>query len=296
MPDPVAPAGVPAPSAGIHRVIGPAGLTVLHYALLLGVYLLRSLFPGLPAILSPISTWAPTPPPAVAPAPAQAPSPAPAPPAKPPQISIPWPFPAPAPAPQPPAKPVPDKPSYNQVKAAIVWIGNCTATLLTSYYSPGETPVLTAAHCVSGIGAKIPIKLADGRRYTATVVAIDRSADCALAVIRTLEQLPYAALVREMPPKGTKVWHQGGGRDRPWNTEYGTIRTYPYYAGRVGYNISFSPGDSGSGIFTCSTNELVGTCHGSVGGISDGASAVQCRKMIAKWYEQRKEPKCPVCP
>lgn len=159
-----------------------------------------------------------------------------------------------APAPVPPVSPPkPEEEGRPDTLAAIgrIQFGNagCTATVIGPRRGDGRWNVLTAAHCVSGVGAKGKLWLKDGRTAGLTVMAVNKAADCAWAVTDTnTERYPFALVADYMPDVGTKVWHSGYGVDKPGNREDGEVVAGPDGNGQVQFSLSVSSGDSGGAI------------------------------------------------
>ena len=156
-------------------------------------------------------------------------------------------------APPPGAKPDP--------LAAIVRIqfGNagCTACPIGPRRADGRWDILTAAHCVTGVGAKGTMILKDGRRIAVTVAARDTRSDvCWLTTDQAVEDLPHAELAETLPAAGSKVWHQGYGVDRPGNREDGIVLGETS-DGQLAFNLSVSSGDSGGAIVMNDAGQVV---------------------------------------
>ena len=134
----------------------------------------------------------------------------------------------------------------------------CTATVIGPRRPDGRWDVLTAAHCVSGVGARGTMTLKDGRSLGLRVVAYHRTPDVAWCVTEdVVTNLPYALIAAKNPEPGTPVWHMGYGVDRPGNREDGTVAERENAQGQLRMILSVSSGDSGGGIFRNDTNELV---------------------------------------
>jgi hypothetical protein len=134
----------------------------------------------------------------------------------------------------------------------------CTATVIGPHRPDGRWDVLTAAHCVSGVGARGTMTLKDGRSFGLRVVAHHRTPDVAWCVTEDeIANLPYAMIAAKNPEPGTAVWHMGYGVDKPGNREDGVIAEGENAQGQLRMILSVSSGDSGGGIFRADTNELV---------------------------------------
>jgi len=185
-------------------------------------------------------------------------------------------FPPPAP-PAPPAKPAPpgmdelDPPAVRpapmpapapNTPAAIGRIqfgsAGCTATVIGPRRPDGRYWVLTASHCVGGVGAHGTMRLLDGRTFGIIVDALDRRADwCWCHTESNSEVFPFALLADATPPAGTPIWHAGYGVDRPGNREDGTVDAGPDSNGQIRMTLSVSSGDSGGGICTTAEGRVV---------------------------------------
>lgn len=134
----------------------------------------------------------------------------------------------------------------------------CTATVIGPRRPDGKWDVLTAAHCVSGVGARGSLTLLDGRTFNLQVMAHHKGPDVAWCVTdEAVPDLPFARLAEKNPAVDTPIWHQGYGIDRPGNREEGVIAEAENSQGQLRMLLSVSSGDSGGGIFRSDTNELV---------------------------------------
>ncbi|MCS7168067.1 MAG: trypsin-like peptidase domain-containing protein [Gemmatales bacterium] len=134
----------------------------------------------------------------------------------------------------------------------------CTATVIGLRRPDGKWDVLTAAHCVSGVGARGTIPLKDGRSLGIRIVAHYKGPDVAWCVTDdAIADLPYALIAAKNPDPGTAIWHTGYGVDQPGNREDGAIAAGEDGNGQLRMTLSVSGGDSGGGIFRADTNELV---------------------------------------
>jgi len=169
-------------------------------------------------------------------------------------------------APMPPMPmPPPDSPGgrLDPPKAlGRIRFGNagCTATIIGPRRSDGRWDVLTASHCMNGVGSRGTFVLQDGRSLNVRVQVHQRKADIAWLVTEDAHtQLPYANLSTSNPPVGTAVWHAGYGVDQPGNREDGQVSAIENSDGQLRFTLSVSSGDSGGGIFRADTNEVVST-------------------------------------
>jgi hypothetical protein len=134
----------------------------------------------------------------------------------------------------------------------------CTATVIGPRRPDGRWDVLTAAHCVSGVGARGTLILKDGRSFGLRVVAYHKTPDVTWCVTDDeVKDMPYALIAESNPPVDTPVWHMGFGVDKPGNREDGTVADRENGQGQLRMILSVSSGDSGGGIFRTDTNELV---------------------------------------
>lgn len=134
----------------------------------------------------------------------------------------------------------------------------CTATVIGPRRPDGRWDVLTAAHCVSGVGARGTLTLKDNRSFGIRVVAFHKTPDVAWCVTDDeVKDLPYALIAESNPAVDTPVWHMGFGVDKPGNREDGTVAERENGQGQLRMILSVSSGDSGGGIFRADTNELV---------------------------------------
>jgi hypothetical protein len=134
----------------------------------------------------------------------------------------------------------------------------CTATIVGPRRPDGRWDVLTAAHCVTGVGQRGSLMLKDGRTLGLRVVAYYPRPDVAWCLTDdVIADLPYAMIARENPKPGTAIWHRGYGVDQPGNREEGEVESGEDANGQLRMRLSVSSGDSGGGIFRADTNELV---------------------------------------
>ena len=139
----------------------------------------------------------------------------------------------------------------------------CTATVIHPQRPDKRWDVLTARHCLAKVGQKGQMKLSGGKRFGITVTAIATEPDIAWCVTdEPHDDLPCAFLAKEIPPKGTRIWHKGYGVDKPGNKETGTVLGGPDSSGMMVLRISVSSGDSGSGMFREDNGEVISTLYG----------------------------------
>jgi hypothetical protein len=168
------------------------------------------------------------------------------------------------PVPPVPPKPDPKPPEGGKLDPVNalgrIRFGNagCTATVIGPRRPDGRWDVLTAAHCVSGVGARGTLTLKDGRSFGIRVVAYHKAPDVAWCVTDDeVKDLPYALIAAKNPEPGTAIWHMGFGVDKPGNREDGIVAEGENAQGQLRMILSVSSGDSGGGIFRADTNELV---------------------------------------
>lgn len=133
----------------------------------------------------------------------------------------------------------------------------CTATAVGPRRTDGRWDVLTAAHCVNGVGERGTMVLQDGRRVGVRVAVHDKTADvCWLTTDESVAEMPYSNLSEKNPAVGAKVWHAGYGVDRPGNREDGHVQADEDDRGQLRFVLNVSSGDSGGPIFDAATNEV----------------------------------------
>lgn len=132
----------------------------------------------------------------------------------------------------------------------------CTATVIEKQRD-GRWLVLTAAHCISGVGAKGVLYLRDGRSMNVTCVTREAGSDLAWLVTNEPQtNMPFAKLATELPASGTDIWHNGYGIDKPSNREDGRVSGIAN-DNQIEMILNVSSGDSGGGIFRSDNGELV---------------------------------------
>lgn len=158
-----------------------------------------------------------------------------------------------------PEKPAPPKGNATP-RAALgrILFGNagCTATVIGPRRGDGRWDVLTASHCVSGVGSTGVFTASDGRKFPVRCTAYEKKSDLAWLVTDVVENLPFAYLAKTNPAPGTKIWHAGFGVHNPGNLEKGEVAgSNP--DGMLAMRLSVSSGDSGGGIFREDTGEVI---------------------------------------
>lgn len=184
-----------------------------------------------------------------------------------------------------PLDPEPSRPDTMNAICRIAF-GNagCTATVIGPRRADGRWNLLTAAHCVRGVGQLGEAKLKDGRKLVVEVTATDPRSDCAWLVTREAHTgLPFALLAERSPTPGTPVFHAGYGVDKPGNREEGSVIDGPDQSGQLRFRLSVSSGDSGGGICTTADGVVVSAvcCTTARGRVADvwGCSPESARKL-----------------
>lgn len=201
----------------------------------------------------------------------------------------------PAEKPQPAAPEKPQPPSSYEPKRAAVHFrsgsAGCSGTFL-AIGNPRKYFLLTAAHCISGLGVKCEIEF-EGRKLTGKVVARQASVDIALVTVEyDGPPLPVARIASSPPAVGDRLWHKGYGVDKPGNVEHGKVVTVGDADDPCWYTTRLSSGDSGSGQFREDTGELVALgCWGSAGRCG-GPSWAQITSFL-NWYFRGVKPSPP---
>lgn len=185
---------------------------------------------------------------------------------------------------QPPAGKKPDP-----VKAtAKLRIGNagCTATVIGPRRNDGFWDALTAAHCLPSGFSSGKIEMKDGRSFPVRIGSKNATSDLLWLIVETKEEIDYALLSKSIPPLGSAVWHNGYGYDKPGNIERGTVTALESSQGQLRFTLNVSSGDSGGGIFSEETGELVAAvcCTTRIAGTGSvyGGSCVVASRMRGK--------------
>jgi hypothetical protein len=180
----------------------------------------------------------------------------------------------------PPSVPVDPVASVHRVS-----FGNagCTGTVVLPRRVDGRWLVLSAGHCVSGVGQKGQLCLPDGC-LGLSVVSVDRVSDCSWSVTDSSElALVGVRLAASSAAVGARVWHCGFGVDRPGSREDGVVEAGPDGKGQCRYRLSVSSGDSGAGIFSSLSGELLSPvcCTERKGSVASvwGASPESCSRV-----------------
>lgn len=160
----------------------------------------------------------------------------------------------------------------------------CTGTVIGTKRVDGRYWVLTAAHCIQGVGQRGAMRLRDGREFGLSVQSYNSRADCAwLLTDPTAERYPHAVLAVTSPQPGTRIWHAGYGVHQPANREDGVAVAGPNGDGQIQFKLNVSSGDSGGGIAVNADGEIVSTvcCTTAKGQYADvwGASPESIRSL-----------------
>lgn len=158
--------------------------------------------------------------------------------------------------------PVPERQSREEVLAAVGRVrfgaGACTAQAVYPRRPDGKWDVLTAAHCVSGVGQQGRFRLRDGREIGVVVITVDKGADCCWCrTTDPIEKLPAVLLADGDAEKGSAIWQSGYGWNEPGVVKEGETDRGRMPDGKQAFTISLSQGDSGGGFFRVSDNRLV---------------------------------------
>lgn len=160
--------------------------------------------------------------------------------------------------------------------------GSCTATVIGPRRADGRWDVLTASHCVSGVGAKGTLHTKAGKVLPVRVVVHQARPDLAwMVTVDPVEDLAYANVAADLPAVGVKMFHQGYGMHVPGNREDGTVLTSEDGNGQSRFWLSVSPGDSGGGMLRSDNLEVISTvcCTNRLSGLGEvwGASVRSIR-------------------
>lgn len=185
-----------------------------------------------------------------------------------------------------PPKPMPNpKPAIYRIQ-----FGNagCSATALLPRRSDGRWELLTAAHCINKVGQAGNVTLHDGSKIGVKVASVDPKADLVWLVTDSgTLTLNAACLAADFPAKGSRVWQAGFGRTRPGERKDGTVNAGVQSDGQGMFGLLVDHGDSGGGIFSTDTGELVAavsstTAPGKEGTVWGGScvAAVKLRPKV----------------
>lgn len=199
----------------------------------------------------------PVPPPPVLPSP------------PPPIVQPPLPLP-PLPLPPSPLPPVIPRDPKDALLTLYAGSSQCSATVIGPRRADGSWDVLSAAHCVGSIGQRVSLRTRGGRKISGVVTVRAARPDIAWIKTEVIEDLHYLLLSRSVPEVNEPIWHSGTGRDRPGNVERGVVTVPSDSNGMWRGRISVSPGDSGCGIISERTGEVIGTLYGTGGNLTIG--------------------------
>lgn len=163
--------------------------------------------------------------------------------------------------PSPSPAPIPPNPT-NQPEQAIGKLvlpnGYCSATCVSPPDAANQQLLLSASHCVKGVGDVVTFYPKSGQMVSARVIAFNKTADVILLKTTPVSSpLPFLNVAHTTPAVGTVVWHAGYGVDKPNNREEGKITKQDTGSQQVQFYLSVSPGDSGGGICLNQLNEVI---------------------------------------
>ena len=146
------------------------------------------------------------------------------------------------------------------------WMGSGTVYAISS----NVAYVVTNKHVCPEAGQSIQVFTSDQRAYSATFVAADQSSDLAVVIISSSGISNYVP-VQTSPPQtsGEKVWQVGYPLGRGPNKRQGTTRGLDGFSMVDSWHqqvfsiyMSCQQGDSGSGIFSQNTKQLIAVLWG----------------------------------
>jgi len=109
-----------------------------------------------------------------------------------------------------------------EVQPACVRLSNGSAVNLRP-----EGVLLTAGHCVRGVGSHITCRFPDGRSFNATCVAFDGHLDLAVCTLADAKGLPYAPLAAAAPQVGS--WITAIGQPGSWTPKGAATGYKPFH-------------------------------------------------------------------
>lgn len=184
-----------------------------------------------------------------------------------------------------PERPQPPPDPWNAIGKVIMRGGYCSGTVVGPRRPDGRWHLVSAAHCFSRSGEEVTVVLRQGQTFRATVVAINKPADCAILLTDHIDTLPFAEIAPTTPPVGERVWHGGYGVHVPGNKEIGRVAAGMDANGQTRYRLSVSSGDSGGGIIHDASGRLLSPvcCTTRLAGEGDvwGAAPEIIQRMIA---------------
>lgn len=162
---------------------------------------------------------------------------------------------------------IPADPLGSRVKL-LCGSSGCTGAVVGPRRTDGRYWVVTAAHCVSGVGQHCTGQLPDGRTLALVVSAVNRTADCCWMLTEQNDAaLPHIRLASAAAPVGSRVWVAGYGTHAPGVQRWGAVVAAPNPAGQCAYTLAVSHGDSGGPIVHAESGELLGVvcCTSALG-------------------------------
>jgi hypothetical protein len=190
------------------------------------------------------------------------------------------------PAPKPePEKPQPQPDPWKAICKVVMQGGYCSGTIVGPRRADGRWSIVSASHCFRRVGEQVQILTRDGLTFSASVVAINRKADCAILIADYRDDLPFALVAETIPEINSQVWHGGYGFDKPGNKETGILLAGEDSNEQLRYRLNVSNGDSGGGIITDASGKLLSPvcCTTRIAALADvwGASPNVIRRMLA---------------
>jgi hypothetical protein len=165
--------------------------------------------------------------------------------------------------------------------------GTCIASegglsLVVSNNHVFSEPIPDAPPPLASYPLEVAVATLDGKRSLAGVAyAGVTDADGDLALVLVKGELPVAELADDVPPVGTEVWHKGigsgGGQGRV--AEPGHFREASCHFASTATVV---PGDSGAGVFSAKTGQVVAVNNGFTGSKQRGAPVGKVRELLKK--------------
>lgn len=153
--------------------------------------------------------------------------------------------------------------------------------------------VLTAAHCVPGVGGVGEATRTDGTRFATRVVATNSNSDLAVIVSQEDEETKWYADVAEANSQpGTAIWHMGYGVDIPGNYEEGVVVNPEDSNGQTQMTINVSSGDSGSGMYRKDNGKIQSVVCCGAGRQVWGGSVASIRRILGQAVQHLAESGC----
>jgi hypothetical protein len=184
-----------------------------------------------------------------------------------------------------PEKPQPKPDPWKAICKVVMQGGYCSGTIVGPRRADGRWSLVSAAHCFKRVGESVQVLTRDGLTFSASVVAINRKADCAILIADYRDELPFALVAETIPEINSQVWHGGYGFDKPGNRETGVLLAGEDANEQLRYRLNVSSGDSGGGIITDASGKLLSPvcCTTRIAAVADvwGASPNVIRRMLA---------------